>query len=181
MAGTTVRCDKISRYLDGPVASEFCALLVGWDGDRLPVVAMPLVDGPAEPPSNAGTLESRFDVSLNEAEASRGKDGNNATSAQVVDLHVEPESGRLWALLSDGRLRIWDLFSLSNVRTPTVRWRRKDSSGEKTKFSALAISGAKVFVAGLSSRSYPELLAAEMSSVTASDSSITSAWQAAPA
>ncbi|CAJ1382679.1 unnamed protein product [Effrenium voratum] len=107
LAGASVPCRRLA-----PLAPEFseleerCLLLVGWDGQRLPVATLRLSGGA---PSAAERLELRFDVPLERGDA------------DVRAMHLD-SSGQLWLLLGN-ELLSWQLLAGEFLGRWQPHWR----------------------------------------------------------
>lgn len=113
LAGGLVKCTNVRGLLaPGALSSTWCLLVAGWDGELLPVAAVPLPRGPGRPPAPGQRLSPAFDAPLPPAEAEKG----------IVALHVEPRRGRLWALLASGVLEAWDLIGARSLGHRRLRW-----------------------------------------------------------
>jgi len=134
LAGAVVRCSDVATLLEkSPRLSDsldvlpiWCLLLAGWDGEMLPVAAVPLPDGSSLRPPVAGMrIMPCLDAPLS----------LSPLSEEVVALHLDPRRGRLWALLSGGELESWDLLGPSprNLGRRKPRWPRSltGSSGAR--------------------------------------------------
>jgi len=107
LTGAVVDCGTVAGMLAADEAeSNWCLLLVGWDGELLPVAALPLPGGPRDPPAPSSRVRPIFDAPV-----------PPASEAQA--LHLEPSRGRLWALLASGDLMAWDLLGARSLG----RWR----------------------------------------------------------
>jgi len=134
LAGAILPCIDIAEVLMlGNMESIWCLLLVGWDGSRLPVTAVPLAlpgasDSQAEekPVVARGTqAKVRFDIPLLPSDSQRN----------ITALHVQPQTGRLWALLGSDELQAWDLVGFRSLG----RWRPQWPFSPAASFQAAAV------------------------------------------
>eukprot|EP00434_Breviolum_minutum_P036515 symbB.v1.2.032357.t1/scaffold3874.1/size48982/2 len=104
--GSTVPCAKVLQLLppDEVGLAEWCLLLAGWDGQSIPIAAVPLLGGVSKPP----TLSVRPGLDAPLKEDAKG----------TVALHLD-SYGQLVALLSTGYIEAWDLFASRSLG----RWR----------------------------------------------------------
>lgn len=177
MSGTAMRCSDVAGLgssVPEAAAGAWCLLLVGWDGERLPVAVVPLPRGPTEAPSVGTTIVSDFDAPLlprrsdgtcvsgrEGACRSAGADDEVATMPEeVLSMHVEPSRTRLWALLAGGELQAWDLASPRSLG----RWPLYSS--QTGDFRATAVcegdSSQGLLVTGASDLGGPELFRVEI-------------------
>lgn len=168
VSGTVVRCrssgggsqdrdPRTSRLLSALISdeeladAEWCLLLVGWDGELLPVAAVPLPAGPGTPPPPGTRVLPAFDAPLQSPAALLAASGlpqlpaggsraaatgrfaatapANAVLSEpstVVALHLEPSAQRLWALRSTGDLQAWDFVALRRLGTWRSAWPEGD-------------------------------------------------------
>eukprot|EP00929_Paragymnodinium_shiwhaense_P069127 TRINITY_DN34867_c0_g1_i1.p1 TRINITY_DN34867_c0_g1~~TRINITY_DN34867_c0_g1_i1.p1 ORF type:complete len:1311 (-),score=224.56 TRINITY_DN34867_c0_g1_i1:43-3975(-) len=176
-AGAIVNCMDYHGLLPprSPL-SRTCMLLAGWDGAMLPVALIPLPDGadgegtesPLEfrLPEDGSALRPAFDVPLQEGDVERG----------LLALHLEPQSGRLWALIRGvvgAELEGWDLHRFRSLGRRKVRW----PVGVGARFSPAAFCEAEgpeglglLAVGRTSTRSRPVLLHASLPSVAEMES-----------
>ncbi|OLP86642.1 hypothetical protein AK812_SmicGene32230 [Symbiodinium microadriaticum] len=105
LSGARVRCSSVGRLL--PDAKGDCYLFAGWDGQRVPLVAIE-----ASTTAVPADLRPRVDAPLAENTASQ-------CTRDVTGLHVSvpAESGdvRLWALLGKDIVQAWDLSLLEPI------------------------------------------------------------------
>eukprot|EP00927_Polykrikos_kofoidii_P044320 TRINITY_DN38319_c0_g1_i1.p1 TRINITY_DN38319_c0_g1~~TRINITY_DN38319_c0_g1_i1.p1 ORF type:complete len:1278 (-),score=174.59 TRINITY_DN38319_c0_g1_i1:181-4014(-) len=122
LAGAVVRCSGATWLL--PVDKEYvrptwCLMLVGWDGELLPVAAVPLFDGLGHPPRTRTRVSPLFDAPLHAT----------VLDGEVMTLHLEPRRGRLWAVVrhvqgvsSGVELEAWDLLGSQSLGRKRVLW-----------------------------------------------------------
>jgi len=165
LAGATVRCAELA----GLALQDFnqslredgawCLLLVGWDGERLPVAALRLPGGPVDaPPAATARISPTFDVPLG---------AKRAPKEEIVGLHVEPHRGRLWALRSDGGLQAWNLKRPRALGRWQPRWMSQADGVEAPRaFKAAALCehgpSGRLVVLGRHGVEGPKLLWAEV-------------------
>ncbi|CAK9062111.1 unnamed protein product [Durusdinium trenchii] len=121
ITGAAMRC-KILALGHEVSGFEWCLLLAGWDGRRLPVsvLALPHSDNPG-----VLTALPLFDVLANMAPES-------CTSAEVASLGMEA-SGILWVLWSNGRLDAFNLPVIDlDIEEPPVK-RHKAGAAPKPR------------------------------------------------
>lgn len=104
--GSTVPCAKVIQLLppDEVGLAEWCLLLAGWDGQSIPIAAVPLLHGVSKPPTHS--VRPGLDAPLKEE------------TKGTVALHLNSH-GQLIALLSTGYIEAWDLFASRSLG----RWR----------------------------------------------------------
>jgi len=129
LAGAAMHCSNVTRLLPAINAvTTWCLMLVGWDGDAFPIAVVYLPESTARTPEAAvnalGTPVSAGVVRT----LKRG-----GASEAIVALHLEPDSGRLWALAAGGALAAWDIFSAQSLGRWRPRW------APKVAFRPLAI------------------------------------------
>jgi len=105
--------------------AEWCLVTVGWDGEFLPVAAFPLLDGHGGRPAASARVIPVFDAPLPPGRAAR----------DVQALHLEPQKGRLWAVLASGDLLAWDLLQARSLG----RWRPQWPLGTSAAFRPTAV------------------------------------------
>jgi len=143
LAGAVVRCSKVAEILTHPGANEtLCLLLAGWDGQRLPVAAVPLsswASTTSQPlPMAAEVVVPRFEAPVDGfVESSR--DMESATSP--TSLHISAESGRLWAVFPEGHVQAWDLFGARRLGSWWPQW--------PLRGAAVCEAGGRLLLAGL--------------------------------
>jgi len=124
LTGATLRCTAARSLLADPAGAdlhEWCLVLVGWDGERLPVAALPLPGGPTATPSAEEVVLPVLDVPLTALRAAV------AAPDDVRALHLETStslggSARLWATLAGGELQSWALLGVEEPQS-LGRWR----------------------------------------------------------
>jgi len=154
LAGAAVRCSRLPKSLkastrrSGSAAqSEWCLLLAGWDGERIPVAAVALPGRPGELPAAGSRIQPRFDAPLSPRDVEQG----------LTSLHLEPESGRLWAIMGGGDLQAWDLLAPRSLG----RW-RPFASRKLFHPSALCEAENSLFVVGRTDAVGPTILRANL-------------------
>lgn len=171
LAGASVRCGALAPLLPpkSPLVADggedWCLLLAGWDGLRVPLAVLPLPDGPGAPPAAAGSIVLRADAPLTLRGSSTCSSRHVPAPAEeaadeadeVLALSLEPASGRLWALLAGSDIQAWEVLRLRSLG----RW-RLELPGKGSGFSATALcedpgSGA-LYVAGSGGLEGPELV-----------------------
>lgn len=107
-AGSTVPCEQVLQLLppDEIGLAEWCLLLAGWDGRRVPIAAVPLIHGASLPPDTS--VQPGLDVPLQE------------DAKDLVAMHID-SNGNLVAIMS-GYLEVWDLFASRSLGRWRPRW-----------------------------------------------------------
>lgn len=89
-AGALMPCKDVQLLLRAPASpAKWCFLLAGWDGERIPVAALPVRQGPDVRSGDMATIDVAFDVPLvmdrpearEEARAKGSQAGRNAATA----------------------------------------------------------------------------------------------------
>lgn len=150
LSGARVRCSSVGRLL--PDAKGDCYLFAGWDGQRVPLVAIE-----ASTTAVPADLRPRVDAPLAENSASQ-------CTRDVTGLHVSvpAESGdvRLWALLGKDIVQAWDLSLLE----PIGHWKLPSLGDPSFEGRALCEvrqeDGPRLFLAGVGRE--PLLLSARL-------------------
>mmetsp|Transcript_52409 Transcript_52409/g.170102 ORF Transcript_52409/g.170102 Transcript_52409/m.170102 type:complete len:1039 (-) Transcript_52409:132-3248(-) len=161
LAGAIAPCGQVSILLpalrDG---ADWCLVLAGWDGEQIPVAAVPLgtsASGGFLMPSREEVVVPRLDAPLSgpavplyacppagpAATGTPCQPGGGAAS--IAALHVEPSSGRLWALHDSGDLEAWDLLGLRRLGRFRPRWPAPPRSSRVV--AVAAATGARAAVA----------------------------------
>jgi len=154
LAGAALHCSNVSGLLVHETSSEWCLLLVGWDGSRIPLAVVPLAAGPLHPPEPMEAITSRLDIPL-----LGPRTGAPDAMDDVVALHVEAPAGRLWAVLAGERLQAWDLLGPRSLG----RWHMRLPASVDSNFGITAVCGGNdgtLWVAGTSEQGEPRLLRA---------------------
>eukprot|EP00928_Gymnodinium_smaydae_P095467 TRINITY_DN8220_c0_g2_i1.p1 TRINITY_DN8220_c0_g2~~TRINITY_DN8220_c0_g2_i1.p1 ORF type:complete len:1354 (+),score=308.55 TRINITY_DN8220_c0_g2_i1:110-4171(+) len=173
VAGTIVQCSHVAALLpppalaatDGDVSGRraegaqgsWCLLLAGWDGELLPVAALPLPFGPEQPPAHGSRVSPAFDAPLHSTDV----------EVEIRALHVEGlRGGRLWALLGGARpeLQVWELQGARSLIRRRLRWPAVAAGFRPVALCEDAVQGT-LLVAGRSDAVGPLLLRADLPSL----------------
>jgi len=132
--GAIVRCSDAALLLQGESAQQgddWCLLLAGWDGVSVPLVALHLPGGPSQPPAADAMVVSYVDAPL-----------PRLRDALVSTLHLDAESGQLWALLAGGELQVWDLTRLRSIgfSRPQLGIAMRSTTGAAPQLRAVAMT-----------------------------------------
>lgn len=184
LAGSILRCEVVAPLLSQvEQQEEWCILFAGWDGESLPVAAVPLPGWPSLLPPLGALVAARAEAPLAplpRAERCRAGSARGAASqvgtcalaaggsrgSEVVALNLGP-TGRLWAVLQGGRLQAWDLSQLRSIGHWRLRGPGAEGSdgGEVETNAAAAVAvcedakGGRLLVVGRGAVG-PELLEA---------------------
>jgi hypothetical protein len=152
LAGGVVRCKTVERLLAHDDSSmTWCLMLAGWDGDMLPIAVVPLPERGMVPAAGVLVRPSLDAPLRGDKSTESGK-----KERQIVTMHLEARSGRLWAIKGDGKLEMWDLLrsqSLGSSKLP------KPSGAVNFKPAALCASSesSRLYVVGRSDTAGPTL------------------------
>eukprot|EP00933_Yihiella_yeosuensis_P033052 TRINITY_DN26763_c0_g1_i1.p1 TRINITY_DN26763_c0_g1~~TRINITY_DN26763_c0_g1_i1.p1 ORF type:complete len:1057 (+),score=180.41 TRINITY_DN26763_c0_g1_i1:120-3173(+) len=191
LSGLVTQCDDFEFVREATRhRSTWCLLLAGWDGERLPIAMVPLIDGPCLMPAQGMTIRPLFSVPLGTSSHRRvnrrnadsgggsvsggvvgdgvgntvGADGDIISldvAAQAGKLDLSQKSIHLWGLFENGELWSWDLLQ------PKVlgRWNLDlpKSLGEDFQISSLCEDEDRriLLVAGWGATAGPQLLEAQ--------------------
>lgn len=169
LSGAALPCAAVAELLvlsdgDWGRKGDWCLLLAGWDGERLPVAVLRLPRGPSAPPA-AGTIQPIFDAPLRLLRGMPGGPSSEMLPAKVgerdvVALHVEGRRGRMWVLLAAGELQGWDLLASTTLGRWHPSWPLSSGGFQATALCEDA-SGRGLLVLGRSPEDGPQLFYAE--------------------
>eukprot|EP00927_Polykrikos_kofoidii_P029109 TRINITY_DN25220_c0_g1_i1.p1 TRINITY_DN25220_c0_g1~~TRINITY_DN25220_c0_g1_i1.p1 ORF type:complete len:1284 (+),score=182.52 TRINITY_DN25220_c0_g1_i1:164-4015(+) len=122
LTGGIVRCTDVAWLLPAnheTADSTWCLILAGWDGELLPVAAVPLLGESVQPPLANTWIWPLFDAPLYGNDADQG----------ILALHMETHRGRLWALVPHVGgiargvdLEAWDVPGLRRLGRRRIRF-----------------------------------------------------------
>lgn len=114
LSGSFVSCVEILAARNEAVSATWCIILVGWDGEEMPVVVLPLTDGPRS--SFETSLVYSWNLKLQPL--SMLSSGRN----DVAALHLRADALQTWVLSETNGLRLIDLLSGKTVGHWIPRW-----------------------------------------------------------
>eukprot|EP00928_Gymnodinium_smaydae_P027378 TRINITY_DN21194_c1_g1_i5.p1 TRINITY_DN21194_c1_g1~~TRINITY_DN21194_c1_g1_i5.p1 ORF type:complete len:502 (+),score=79.13 TRINITY_DN21194_c1_g1_i5:187-1692(+) len=145
--GASVSCADAALLRQSTIedATEWCLILVGWDGESLPVAVLPLIHGKAKPPVGA-SLVATLDVPLphlgssqqlcencttSQTDSCNAKGCSTSTSpSAAVSMDLQAQSGRLWVVLNAQHVYAWNLLQLKRLGHWIPRYRVTNQSSE---------------------------------------------------
>merc|ERR1712151_728454 len=165
LAGAVMPCREIAdrrAYTELDLDEvEWCLILVGWDGHRLPVAVLPLPDGSLQPPSSGSLIRPSFDAPVRLLRSMPGREilRRYKKASEVISLDVDPKNGYLWVLSRDGLVQGWDLLKSSGLGLWQVSW---PSSAAHFQPAAMCADheGTGLVVVGRSGSDGPQVLRA---------------------
>lgn len=127
VAGAVLRCSHMDKLLTAEELdiASWCLLLAGWDGNMIPVAAIPLSHGSDSPPAVGAVIRPGLDAPFHRSDAKQA----------VVAMHLQPTHGRLWAVLSTGEVEAWNLLAAYSYG----RWRPSWPGTASQRFRPVAL------------------------------------------